>query len=263
MSESPAYAVLGAGRWAGRIHRILSSENRRAVAMGNTRPRQGELESEFKERLSSSLVASGAKLAWLCDFPGLRTRWMIECAIHAGLHTIVEKPWLFSPEETRSLKKQAEAAGRILGIHYEYCMLEAVENWKRDFSPGSGLRFSGRFAIENGGDSHLAAIDNLGCHLLSIQQYAVPASEVAEIECEYEVADQRLVWLENGKQRLASINFSRDKEPIVQRFIKKVEGALEGEAFPFDADFALRVTEELDAVNSKSRAVNRSRPSWP
>jgi hypothetical protein len=245
--------VFGAGRWARRIHSILSSENRRVVAMGDTRPRPDENEREFKARLGSSLAATGGKIAWLCDFPGLHTRWMIESAMQAGLHTIVEKPWLFSPAETRSLKKQAEAAGRILGIHYEYCMLEAVENWKRDFFPGTGLRFGGRFAIENGGNSHIAAIDNLGCHLLSIRQYAVPASEVAEIECEYETADQRLAWIEKGKQRLASMNFGRNKEPIVQRFIKKVEAALEGEAFLFDAGFALRVTEELDAVNSKSR----------
>jgi hypothetical protein len=253
VSESPAYVVLGSGRWAGRIHSILSGENRRVIAIGAAQPRCGENESEFKATLGSFLVATGANLAWLCDSPGLHTRWMIESAMQAGLHTIVEKPWLFSPAETHTLKKQAEAAGRILGIHYEYCMLEAVQNWKRDYFPGTGLRFGGRFTIKNSGNSQLAAIDNLGCHLLSIRQYAVPASEVAEIECEYETADQRLVWLEKGKQRLAEINFGRNKEPIVQRFIKKVEASLEGEAFPFDADFALRVTEELDAVNSKSR----------
>lgn len=253
MAESPSYAVLGAGRWAGRIQSILSGEDRNVVAMGDALPRRGENERQFRARLGSALVASGAGLAWLCDFPGLHTRWMIECAMEAGLHTVVEKPWLFSPAESRSLKTQAEAAGRILGIHYEYCMLEAVENWKRDFYPGTGLRFGGRFAIKNGGNSHIAAIDNLGCHLLSIRQYAVPAAKVAEIQCEYEADDERLVWLEKGKQRLAEIGFGRNKEPIVQRFIKRVEAALAGEAFPFDADFALRVTQELDAVNSKSR----------
>jgi hypothetical protein len=252
VSEFPAYVVLGRGRWAGKIQSILSSENRRVVAVSDTRPRRGESESEFKGRLRSSLAASRAELAWLCDSPGLNTRWMIESAMQAGLHAIVEKPWLFSPAETRSLKKQAEAVGLILGVHYEYCMLDAVENWKRDFSPGSGLRFGGRFAIKNPGSSRIAAIENLGCHLFSIHQYAVPSSEVAEIHCGYELPDERLVWIEKGRQQLARINFGRNKEPIVQRFIKKVEAALEGAAFPFDLDFALGVAQQLETVNSKS-----------
>ncbi len=254
MAESPAYVVLGAGRWADKIHSILSGENRCVLAMGDTRPQGGESETEFKLRLCSSLMASGAKFAWLCDLPSPHTRWMIESAMHAGLHAIVEKPWLFSPAETHSLKEQAKTSERILGVHYQYCLLEAVEKWKRDFFPGAGLQFGGRFAVSRPGYSGIAAIDNLGCHLLAIRQYAVPSAQISEISCSYESPDERLVWLEKGDERLAFINFVRNKEPIIQRFMKKAEAALEGAAFPFDLDFALRVTSEINAFKSGNSA---------
>jgi len=249
VAKSPAYVVLGGGRWARRIHSILSGENRRVVAMRDARPRRAETEAEFKARLCSYLVDSGAKIAWICEYPRLDTRWMIESVLRAGLHAIVEKPWLFSPAETRSIKKLA--GGRILGVHYQYCLLEGVEKWKREIFPGKGLRFGGEFAIKQPGNSRMPAFDNLGCHLFAIREYAVPASEVAEIQCGYELPDERSVWIEQGEQRLAGVNFVRNKEPIVQRFIQKVEAALDGVAFPFDLEFALRVADGLNAYKNR------------
>jgi hypothetical protein len=221
--------VLGGGRWARRIHSILSGENRRVVAMRDARPRRAETEAEFKARLCSYLVDSGAKIAWICEYPRLDTRWMIESVLRAGLHAIVEKP----------------------GVHYQYCLLEGVEKWKREIFPGKGLRFGGEFAIKQPGNSRMPAFDNLGCHLFAIREYAVPASEVAEIQCGYELPDERSVWIEQGEQRLAGVNFVRNKEPIVQRFIQKVEAALDGAAFPFDLEFALRVADGLNAYKNR------------
>jgi hypothetical protein len=34
---------------------------------------------------------------------------------------------------------------------------------------------------------------NLGCHLLAIREWAVPASEVSEVHCGYELPDERQV----------------------------------------------------------------------
>jgi hypothetical protein len=82
----------------------------------------------------------------------------------------------------------------------------------------------------------------------------VPSSEVSVIRCDYELPDERLVWIDVGEQRLSSIDLFTHGQPIIQRFMKKVEAALDGAAFPFDLEFALRVADELNAYKSRSSA---------
>lgn len=62
----------------------------------------------------------------------------------------------------------------------------------------------------------------------------------------YERPDERAVWLDQRGKRIASIDLFKGSERIIQDFTKKVEAALDGEAFPFDLSFALRVSSELE-----------------
>src|SRR4029077_6100400 len=96
------------------------------------------------------------------------------------------------------------------------------------------------------------AMDNLGCHLMAIREWAVPSAQVSQIQCGYELPDERLVWVERGGQKIASIDLFNHRQLIVQRFMEKVEAALDGAAFPFDLSFGLRVENELNALKSRS-----------
>src|SRR5713226_4030555 len=254
MRKSPAYVILGRGRWAKKMWPIISGEGRRVVAVEETRQRPSERESAYVDRLAVAMKASGAQIAWLCVLPGRYVSLMIQAAIEAGLHVIVEKPWYGSSEETQRLQSLARAKGRVIAVHFEYLVLEEVERWRADFHPGAGCRFGGRFFLSRADLSGIPAIDNLGCHLLAIREYAVPSSQVSEIRCGYELLDERLVWIDSGDQRLASIDLFAHAQPIIQRFMEKVEAALDGAAFPFDLEFALRVTVELDAYKSRGPA---------
>ena len=94
----------------------------------------------------------------------------------------------------------------------------------------------------------MPALDNLGSHLLAIRAYAAPKSSVQEIRCGYEQPDERCVWLEKRNSRAAFIDLLANKEPIIQRFIAKVEASLEGADLPFDLDFAQRIANETAAL---------------
>jgi hypothetical protein len=100
----------------------------------------------------------------------------------------------------------------------------------------------------------IPAVDNLGCHLLAIREFAVPSSDISEIHCGYELPDERLIWIDRGNQRLASIDLFTHGQLIIQRFMLKVEAALDGAAFPFDLEFALRVAGELGKFRSRGSA---------
>lgn len=240
MPEQPGYAILGRGQWASRIQSILEGEQRQVTCIGNTRREPSESEESYTARLASALRGSGAQIAWLCVTPGPHVGWMMKAAIDAGVHAIVEKPWLISASETEELVRLAKRRGIVLGMHFEYCLLDEIEAWRERHQLGRGLRFGGSFAISRADRLGIPAVVNLGCHLLAIRRYAVPQSEIAELSCVYESDDERRVWVEND-----SVDFTDNRQPIIQRFIHRFEAAIDGAEFPFGIEFALRVAEDL------------------
>ncbi len=159
------------------------------------------------------LRASDAQIAWLCVLPGPHVPLMIDAALDAGLHVVTEKPWQASQGVTSALVARAKSLRRLIAVHFEYCLLEEVERWRRDFHPGTGLRFGGRFFLSRPDHTGMSAMDNLGSHLLAIRAYAAPESVVQEIRCGYEQPDERCVWLEKRNTRVAFIDLLANKEP--------------------------------------------------
>jgi len=254
MPESPAYVILGRGRWAQKMRPIISGAGKPVSSIEQTRQLPAESEPHFVERLSKEIRSSGAQIAWLCVAPGRHVSLMIEAAVEAGVHVIVEKPWYGSSSDTEKLQSLARQKTRLIAMHFEYLVLNEVEEWRARLHPGSGLRLGGNFFLNRSDQSGIPAIDNLGCHLFAIREFAVPASAVSQIQCGYELPDERMVWLDRGDQRIASIDLFTHGQPIIQRFIQKVEAALDGAAFPFDLQFAMRVALELDAYMRRSPA---------
>ena len=253
MGEGPAYVILGRGRWAKRMQLIIAGESRSVLAIEETRRKPSESEGEYVSRLTQAMKESAAQIAWLCVSPGPHVSLMMQSAIGAGLHAVVEKPWYGSKEETERLEALARDTGRVVAVHYEYCVLEEVQRWRQEFYPGAGLRLGGRFFLSRSDQTGIPALDNLGCHLLAIREWTVPSSEVSEIQCGYELPDERLVWIERKGHRIASIDLFNHRQLIVQRFMGKVEAALGGAAFPFDLGFALRVANELEVLKRRKK----------
>jgi hypothetical protein len=243
MTEPPRYLIVGRGRWASRMQAILTGEARGVSSVEQCRRAPSEEALAYRARLQSAFKASGAQIAWLCVPPGSHIPVMMEAAIEVGLHVVVEKPWLCSADDTHRLEALGKAGNILLGIHYEYCLVDQVEAWRREWNPGTGLRFGGRLNISRPNHTGLSALDNLGSHLFSIHEYCVPHSAIAEIDCDYEKSDERRVWLESQGRRIAGIDLLANKEPIIQRFIARVETAIRGADFPFGLQFALNVAE--------------------
>jgi hypothetical protein len=250
MADAPSYVILGSGYWAGRMHKILENEGRRAGAIPHPRRQAAESETDYKVRLAGSIAATGAQIAWICVPPGAHVASMIEAALEAGLAIVVEKPWMCPRPLTERLAALARVKRLRIGVHYQLCFLESVERWRSEFRQGEGLRFGGHFILGRPHHIGVSAIDNVGCHLFSIREYAVPKSEVGEIRCGYEGAGERNVWLESEGRRAATIDFLENREPIVQRFIREFETA-PGPAFALDLDFALRIHEAVESVKRR------------
>jgi len=254
MADHPAYVIVGRGRWARRMRAILLDEGRIVSSVEETRQGSGESESAYVSRLAEAMKRSAAQVAWLCVVPGRHVTLLIQAALEAGLHVVVEKPWYGSAEETQNLQALAASGARLLAMHFEYLLLREVERWRSDYHPGAGLGFGGRFFLSRPDHTGIPPLENLGSHLLAIREYAVPAAKITDLQCAHDRSDERLVWMEKDGQALSSINLLTHGQPIVQGFIKKVEAALDGAAFPYDLNFALRVAQALNACKTRGLA---------
>jgi hypothetical protein len=243
--NGPAYLIVGSGRWGARMHAMLVGEGRRVEFAAGLRRESGESSATHESRLAQTFSDSSAQIVWLCVPPGAHVPALIRAAFAVGLHVIVEKPWVHSREETTLLHDAATKAGLKGGVHFEYCLLSEVENWRRQYEQEKGMGFGGTFNVHAADHLGISAMQNLGSHLMAMREYAVPHSRLSKIHCGYELPDERMVWLDSDKQRVATIEFLGSKEPIVQRFLARFENSLNGKPFPFDFAFAHRVNENL------------------
>jgi hypothetical protein len=224
---------------------MLLGEGRRAEFAPGLRREANENSGAHEARLAQTFSDSRAQIVWLCVPPGAHVPALIRAAIAAGLHVIVEKPWVYSREETALLQGAATRAALKDGVHFEYCLLSEIENWKRQYDQQNGLEFGGTFNVHAANRLGISSMQNLGSHLMAMREYAVPHSRLLKLYCGYEVPDERIVWLDSHKQRVATIEFLGSKEPIIQRFVARFENCLDGEPFPFDFAFAQRVNENM------------------
>jgi predicted dehydrogenase len=250
--DAPSYVIVGRGRWAQRMNSILAEESRSVAAIEETRQRPDEPELSYIARLAESMKSCAAQVAWICVLPGSHVSLMVQAALEAGLHVVVEKPWYGTPQDTLRLQLLAAARARTLAVHFEYLMLDEIEQWRREYHPGSDLHFGGNFFLSRPDPTNTPALHNLGSHLLAIREYVCPAATIAQLHCAYERPDERVVWLEKSGEMASAINLLTHRQPIIQRFIKKVEAALNGgAAFPFDLNFALRVSTAVNAWQAR------------
>jgi Oxidoreductase family, NAD-binding Rossmann fold len=258
MASGPAYAIAGKGRWGQRMYALLDGEDRQVDFLLEVRQKDDEPDGAYVSRMAEQFRKSAAQVAWLCVPPGAHVPLLMRATLDAGLHVIVEKPWVYSAEETAALQQLAEQKARNIGVHFEYCFLSKVESWQQRYGSEADLQFGGSFTVTASDRTGTPAIQNLGSHLLAMHTFAVPQSGIGEIRCAYETQDQRLIWLDSRERRIEVIDFFNSKEPIIQRFLVQFESGMDGTPFRLDLNFALRVKEELEGL--KNNAASKVAP---
>lgn len=246
--DAPSYVIVGDGRWAGVIRDVVRGEGRRSSTVRETRRKVAESEQTFRTRIAHCLSQSGGQIAWVCLPPCDTVPLIVESAIAAGLHVVVEKPWLYSQADTEALVELAEKHRVIAAVHFQYCFLDEVERLRLLMGTAAGkVRFSGVFTVNRPDRLGIPALENLGSHLLAIREYAVPNSELLEIRCGYESEDERCVRVEGHSGEVVSVSLTTG-EAIIQRFIAKFEEAIAEKNFPLNLQFAARVAKALQLL---------------
>jgi hypothetical protein len=245
MDENPIYLVVGRGRWASLIQAILLQEHRHAVILNESRIESKESSAAYQQRLEKAMLASGASVAWVCVPFGSWTPLIVAAAMHSGLDVIAECPWLCSPEITESLRGLEQKEKRLLSVHYEYCLLDEMKQWQSRFAGGAECTFNGTFEISRPAKYGSIAELQLGSHLLAMRRFAVPDAIIGMIHCRYLSVDRRSVWLERDGEKITSVDFTINKQPLIQRYIHAFESGRQGRVALFGLEFAGQIEAEV------------------
>src|SRR4051812_37297779 len=227
----PRYAVVGTGRWGTRICAILEALGRNVLRLG-----RADVERGF------GAGALAADIVWLAVPPAAQEA-LLERALAARKHVVVEKPWLASAQATARL--DAAAKGLTVAVHFEYCFLDRLQEIPRGWREGERpVEFSGAFTTAGEDRLGIPAVQNLGSHLLAIHRRFVPMARLGSIEAAYRSPPCRLARFRSSDEEIV-IDFTHNDEPLIQRFIASFEDhARKGLPFPLDLKFARRVNGE-------------------
>jgi predicted dehydrogenase len=237
----PGYAVLGAGRWGVMIGGILERMGRRATVIGGLRRNVGESDAAHARRVAD-MIPDDAGSVWIAVPPGPHSSMLVEVAIGAGRNVLIEKPWPAARPASRALDERARAAGLRVAVHFQYLELSEIVAANRALERGRGLSFAGTFTIGRAARNGIPPLPNLGSHLLALWRWAFPAAMLDGVTVGYECRDRRSVRVGD-----AEIDFTRNAEPIIQRFVEDFERPA-GEADLPSLEFAAEIGELTAAL---------------
>lgn len=197
-----------------------------------------ESDSDYRARLVDRL-GDGGEIVWIAVPPGPHSIAMVETALAAGRHVIVEKPWLAPAAESRMLAARAASLGLRCAVHYQYLFLTAVQELLASRIDGAGMVFSGQFTIARAAPNGIPAGPNLGSHLVALWRGAFPEADRGSLIAGYEREDLRMMSLE-GRAAPHIVDFTVNAEPIIQRFIAAFEAGAPG---PIGLELAAEIGE--------------------
>ncbi len=236
--STPRYTILGKGRWAHVLTDILGGMGRQAAMLDGVRRASDESDSEYRARLADRLHDAG-EIVWIAVPPGPHSVAMLEAALEAGRHVIVEKPWLAAPSQSRTLETRAVSLGLRCAVHYQYLFLTEVQELLASGIDGAGMVFSGQFTIARTSRNGIPAGPNLGSHLVALWRGAFPAADRGSLIAGYEQENLRMISLE-GRAAPHIVDFTVNAEPIIQRFVAAFEA---GDPGPVGLELAAEIGE--------------------
>lgn len=238
-------SLIGGGGWGTKLHEMLSKDNLLADWPDLPRRKPDEGVEHYKDRVWSVLRKSRGDVAWLA-VPPADQAILVDVAVECGFHVIVEKPWLAAEDMTKVLIEKSRANSLATGVPYIYCFLDRLVSYARYRPQAWGMEGVFKVAVKN--RLNLGALENLGSHILAIRRYVCPDAELLSLEVEYDAENTRCVKLHYDKS-VDYIDFSNNKEPIVQRFVASfLNGVDHGDAFMFDLDFASKVSADMEKI---------------
>ena len=251
MKRHYRYGIVGDGRWSGVLKTVLCERTEKVTTI--KLPRRGIQQSpvEYGNRLKSLLKTklAGLDIVWIAT-PPVDQEIFVESVLSLNKHVIVEKPWLCDKDRTKRLIEIAEVRKKKIGVHYQYCYLNQIAEVVAEINrrPFRVMRFAGEFCIDRENRLSIPSRLNLGVHLLAVKNMYFENAIIEKLLTGYGMENRRNIVVSTEQSRF-EIDFLRNREPIIQRFVEHFERCVaEERTFPLDLKLSMKILDDLDRL---------------
>ena len=253
--NSLKYGIIGKN-WGYTIFKILRSMNKNCIFLNIKSPKKYKSQSEYKN-ICSKIIKDTSKnvdIVWIA-VPSNEKFYLVNECIKNDLNIILEKPWLYSLVKSKKIIKLQETKKLQIGVHYEYLYLKKLISLrKKNFFNKKEICFNGIFNVNSKKHPEISPLYELGSHLMSIKLLYFNKTRIKKFECSYNKSVLREVKLINDKKERLSVNFTNNKELIIQKYIDDYEKKLlNKEKYNINLKFACNVYKNIKYLIKKEK----------
>jgi len=251
MERQYRYGIVGDGRWSGVIRGILGERTENVTTIKLPRRGIGQSPLEYGNRIKGLLEANIADLdiVWIAT-PPVDQEIFVDSVLSFDKHVIVEKPWLCDRDRTRRLIEISKERKKNIAVHYQYCYLSQIAEVVDEIKSRSCnvVSFEGEFCIDREDRLSIPSRLNLGVHLLAVKNMYFEDAITERLLTGYGMENKRNIVLTTEQSRY-EIDFLRNREPIIQRFVEHFERCVtEEREFPLDLKLSMKKLDDLDRM---------------
>lgn len=246
------FAILGAGRWGGIVAQAVRRIGHQAEILTGLRLAPGQSWDDYRMAWQHSLAGTGIDIVWIATPPGDHVVPLCHACLDAGIHVIIEKPWMGKRNDMISLISKATARGLLVAVNYQYLFLDFVEAARKKWASvvGNKRHIDIIFTIDRPPRSALPAIYNLGAHLFAIKMALDENAEISDMNVGYCMKNARQIIVSDA-EKSEVFDFTNNSEPILERFIQRYVRAVDGDdVWVPSLYFSQRVYEEMVFFNN-------------
>ena len=213
------FGIIG-NNWGDRIYKILKSTDNDVIKLSIKNPNKYIDYKTYILTLKKILKKNKNKcnVRWLAISPNKKIQFDVvkEC-IENNFNLVIEKPWLVGKKKTMFLIKLQKKYKVQVGFNFEYLYLNFLKKInKYSFDKKSSVLLNFHVKNDKLKKTHF---NELGSHLLAIKKYYFKNNKQIKISTGFK-KNLRSITLDKNKNNEKNLDFTKNKEPLIQRFIK-------------------------------------------
>ena len=232
------YCIIG-DNWGFKIFRILKNLNKQ-VFLFQTNKKRGS--KKYFVDLKKFILKKKISFIWIATPPLNRFKLLNFC-INQNLNLIIEKPIILKKNEFKILDRKLKIKKKYCFIHFEYLFLKKLKNFSNKNIKKIDMHFHHSKVNRHKIDPYL----NNGTHLMSLKKKYF--NKVKNISYYVSEGNKNLRQINIFKNKRIKINFTYNKEKIIQRFIFYIEDIFSKQKInEYNLKFGYDCTEKIKLI---------------
>lgn len=240
MRKKIIYGTIG-NNWGKKIFRILKKKNKKVFRLETNRNFKKYI--DYLEYLKNDIKKKNINIVWISINP-YKNLEIINFLVKKKIDLIIEKPWMHKPKEISKLIKITKKNKTKIFFHFEFVFLK---NLKKIINKNKIKSIIFKFQHKSDKKSKIPAIYEFGSHLASIKVFHFNNLKKYKFKFGYNKKKNIRQIIINLKNQTKIIDFTKNKEDIIGKFILFVEKVIIKKTKNFlDLEFAKKVQYELN-----------------